>query len=108
LTAQGHPRSIFKRAVENGNFVVAEMTARELRAAPGSPCRTTPPQRAAVPSAPGCSITAIFSRQLLAARTPSTPEVGCHGGLGADRLRKSMSCSAAVGLHQVIRVASSH
>jgi hypothetical protein len=30
LTAQGHPRAIFKRSIENGNVVVAEMTAREL------------------------------------------------------------------------------
>jgi hypothetical protein len=30
LTAQGHPRAIFKRAIENGNLVVAEMTARQL------------------------------------------------------------------------------
>jgi hypothetical protein len=30
MTAQGHPRAIFKRAVEHGNLLVAEMTAREL------------------------------------------------------------------------------
>jgi hypothetical protein len=30
MTAQGHPRAIFKRAVERGNLVVAEATAREL------------------------------------------------------------------------------
>jgi hypothetical protein len=30
LTAQGHSRSIFGRAIENGNLLVAEMTAREL------------------------------------------------------------------------------
>jgi hypothetical protein len=30
VTAQGHPRSIFKRAVERGNLVMAEATAREL------------------------------------------------------------------------------
>jgi hypothetical protein len=30
LTAQAHPRSIFGRAIENGNLLVAEMTAREL------------------------------------------------------------------------------
>jgi hypothetical protein len=30
LTAQGHPRAIFKRAIENGNVIVAEMTARQL------------------------------------------------------------------------------
>jgi hypothetical protein len=30
LTAQGQPRAIFKRAVENGNVLVAEMAAREL------------------------------------------------------------------------------
>jgi hypothetical protein len=30
LTAQGHPRAIFKRAIENGNVVVAEMAAREV------------------------------------------------------------------------------
>jgi hypothetical protein len=30
LTAQGHPRAIFKRAIENGNVLVAEATAREL------------------------------------------------------------------------------
>ena len=29
-TAQGHPRSIFKRAIERGNVVVAEATAREI------------------------------------------------------------------------------
>ena len=27
---QEHPRAIFKRAIENGNVLVAEMTAREL------------------------------------------------------------------------------
>jgi hypothetical protein len=32
LTAQGHSRSIFKRAIERGNVVVAEATApRRLR-----------------------------------------------------------------------------
>jgi hypothetical protein len=30
VTAQGHPRAIFKRAVERGNIVGAEATAREL------------------------------------------------------------------------------
>jgi hypothetical protein len=30
MTAQGHPRAIFKRAIEHGNITVAEMTAREL------------------------------------------------------------------------------
>jgi hypothetical protein len=30
LTAQGSPRSIFKRAIEHGNFVVAEMTAHDV------------------------------------------------------------------------------
>jgi hypothetical protein len=30
VTAQGHPRAIFKRAVERGNIVGAETTAREL------------------------------------------------------------------------------
>ena len=30
MTAQGHPRSIFKRAIEGGNLLVAEMTAREI------------------------------------------------------------------------------
>jgi hypothetical protein len=30
LTAQRHPRAIFKRAIERGNVVVAEATAREL------------------------------------------------------------------------------
>jgi hypothetical protein len=30
MTAQGHPRAIFQRAVERGNLVVAEATAREL------------------------------------------------------------------------------
>jgi len=30
LTAAGHPRSIFKRACERGNLVVAEATLREL------------------------------------------------------------------------------
>jgi hypothetical protein len=29
LTAQGHPRVIYKRAIERGNRVVAEMAARE-------------------------------------------------------------------------------
>ncbi len=29
MTAQGHPRAIFKRAVDHGNLVVAEMAARE-------------------------------------------------------------------------------
>lgn len=30
MTAQGHPRAIFGRAIRNGNLVVAEMTARAL------------------------------------------------------------------------------
>jgi hypothetical protein len=30
LTAQGHPRAIFRRAIERGNLIAAEMTAREL------------------------------------------------------------------------------
>jgi hypothetical protein len=30
LTAQGHPRAIFERAIENENLVIAEATAREL------------------------------------------------------------------------------
>jgi hypothetical protein len=30
LTAPGHPRAIFKRAIERGNVLVAEATAREL------------------------------------------------------------------------------
>jgi ribosomal protein S7 len=30
LTAQGHPRATFKRAIERGNLMVAEVTAREL------------------------------------------------------------------------------
>jgi hypothetical protein len=30
LTSQGHPRTIFKRALERGNLVVAEATAKEL------------------------------------------------------------------------------
>jgi hypothetical protein len=30
VTAQGHPRAIFNRAVERGNLVIAEATAREL------------------------------------------------------------------------------
>jgi hypothetical protein len=30
LTAQGHPRTIFKRAIERGNVVIAETTAREI------------------------------------------------------------------------------
>jgi hypothetical protein len=30
LTAQGHPRAIFNRAIERGNLLVAETTLREL------------------------------------------------------------------------------
>jgi hypothetical protein len=30
LTAQGHPRAIFSRAIEKGNLVIAEATAREM------------------------------------------------------------------------------
>jgi hypothetical protein len=30
LTAQGHPRAIFRRAIERGNVVVAEAIAREI------------------------------------------------------------------------------
>jgi hypothetical protein len=30
VTAQGHPRRIFATAIERGNVVVAEATAREL------------------------------------------------------------------------------
>jgi hypothetical protein len=30
LTAQGHPRAVFRRAIERKNLLVAQMTAREL------------------------------------------------------------------------------
>jgi hypothetical protein len=30
VTAQGHPRAIFNRAIERGNLLVAETTAREI------------------------------------------------------------------------------
>ncbi len=30
MTAQGHPRAIFKRAIEQGNLLAAEATAREI------------------------------------------------------------------------------
>jgi hypothetical protein len=30
LTAQGHPRVIFKRAIERGSVAIAEATAREF------------------------------------------------------------------------------
>jgi hypothetical protein len=30
LTAQGHPRAIFHRAIERRNLLIAEMTAREI------------------------------------------------------------------------------
>jgi hypothetical protein len=30
VTSQGHPWAIFKRAIQNGNLVVAEASAREL------------------------------------------------------------------------------
>jgi hypothetical protein len=30
VAAQGHPRAIFKRAIEHGNVTIAEMTVREL------------------------------------------------------------------------------
>ena len=30
MTAQGHPRAIFSRAIERGNLVVAEASAREV------------------------------------------------------------------------------
>jgi hypothetical protein len=30
LTAQGHPRTIFQRAIEHGNLLLAEATAREM------------------------------------------------------------------------------
>jgi hypothetical protein len=30
LTATGHPRAIFRRAIERGNLVVADVTAREI------------------------------------------------------------------------------
>jgi hypothetical protein len=30
LTAEGHPRAIFSRAIERGNLAVAEITAREI------------------------------------------------------------------------------
>jgi hypothetical protein len=29
VTAQGHPRALFKQAIERGNLLVAEMAARE-------------------------------------------------------------------------------
>jgi hypothetical protein len=30
VTSQGHPRTVFKRAVANKNLLVAEITAREI------------------------------------------------------------------------------
>jgi hypothetical protein len=30
MTSQGHPRAVFRRAIERGNLLVAEMTAREI------------------------------------------------------------------------------
>jgi hypothetical protein len=30
VTAQGHPRAIFNRAIERGNLLVAETTARQM------------------------------------------------------------------------------
>ena len=30
LTSQGHPRTVFRRALEHGNLLVAEATAREI------------------------------------------------------------------------------
>jgi hypothetical protein len=30
VTAQGHPRAIFKQAIERGNLVAAEATGREV------------------------------------------------------------------------------
>jgi len=30
MTAQGHPRTAFRRAIERGNLVVAEIEAREV------------------------------------------------------------------------------
>jgi hypothetical protein len=30
VTAQGHPRAIFSRAIERGNLIVAESSAREV------------------------------------------------------------------------------
>ena len=30
MTAQGHPRAIFRRAIERGNVTMAEATAREF------------------------------------------------------------------------------
>lgn len=30
MTATGHPRAIFQRAIKSGNLVVAEVTAREI------------------------------------------------------------------------------
>lgn len=30
MTAQGHPRAIYARAIEHGNLVLAEATAREV------------------------------------------------------------------------------
>lgn len=30
MTSQGHPRAVFRRAIERGNLLVAETTAREI------------------------------------------------------------------------------
>ena len=30
MTAQGHPRAIYHRAIERGNLIVAETTLREV------------------------------------------------------------------------------
>jgi hypothetical protein len=30
ITAQGNPRTVFRRAIEHGNLMVAEMTIREI------------------------------------------------------------------------------
>lgn len=32
MTAQGHPRAVFRRAIQRGNLLIAEATAREIGA----------------------------------------------------------------------------
>jgi len=43
LTSQGHPRTVFKRALEHDNLVLAEVTAREIgRVTVGSQLSSNP------------------------------------------------------------------
>jgi hypothetical protein len=80
LTAAGHPRAIFRRAIDRRNLLVAEMTAREL---------------GRVSLAEALELTA-----LIALKDPRR-----HGRAGARWIRRYLDENKSAGLDDVVFVA---